>query len=163
MKPRTFKIVGQSQRNACFDFIDALHAEHGDIDVTVSVHEENRRSAQNRLNWLWCGQIGQSMGVSPDYAHGMSKLDILLPMSLADESLHKRAAFVKEILRHVRLRKHQIAVAHDMIRSRDLSVRQFAQYLTEFDQHYAAQGIVLVSPEDLRAQALYQQREKQAA
>lgn len=156
IKPRTFTIIGQTQRNACFNYIDSLHADNGDISVTVQMADESRRSQQNRLMWLWNGQIGQQMGVSPDYAHGLCKLDVLLPMALADESLHKRASFVHEVLSHVIKRSHKIAVAYDMLRSKDLSVKQFAAYLTAADRHFAAQGIVLVSPEDLRAEALFE-------
>ena len=162
MKPGTFVILGQSQRDACVAFIDQAHAEHGDIDVSVTLHDESRRGAQNRLAWLWNGQIGQAMGVSPDYAHGLCKLDVGLPLQLADEDLHKRAAFVAEVLSHVPKRNHKIAIAHDMLRSKDLTVRQFAVYLTAVDRHFAAQGIVLVSPDDLRATALYDARSKAA-
>lgn len=161
MKPRTFTIRGTENeqtaiRNNCMKFVDEANLEHGEIQVTISLHEENRRTAQNRLMWLFNGQIGQAIGESPDYAHGMSKLDVLLPMGLADETLHKRSAFVQEVLGHVVKRSHKIAVSYDMIRTKDLSVKQFAAYLNTVDQHYAKQGIVLVSPEDLRSQALYE-------
>lgn len=162
VRSRTFTIHGQSQRDAAVAFIDELHdaeaANGKKVEVSVGLAEEGRRSAQNRLNWLWCGQIAQSQGVSPDYAHGWCKLDVGLPMQLADEKLHKRAAFVAEVLAHVPERKHKIAVVYDMLRSSDLSVKQFADYLTAVDQHFAAQGIVLLSPDDLRVTALMERR-----
>jgi hypothetical protein len=113
--------------------------------------------------WLWSGQIANETGSTPNYVHGMCKLDILLPMMLAGEALHTRAAFIETVLDHVPNRTHKIGVAFDMIRTRDLSVSQFAYYLTTLDRHYADQGIALLSPDDLRNQALYNSREAQAA
>lgn len=130
--------------------------------LELSPQDETRRAKQNRLMWDWNGQLGKAMGVSPDYAHGLCKLEILLPYMLTEKNLHKRAAFVQEVLRHVILYKHKIMVAYDMVRSKDLSVKNFAAYLTAVDRHYASQGIVLISPDDLRAEALYQADRKAA-
>jgi len=165
MKPGLFEVRANAS-NA--DTIRAnakayIDAQEGDTQIIVEPLEENRRSRQNRLCWLWNGQIGQSMGVSPDYAHGMCKLDVGLPMWLADEKQHKRAAFVQEVLSHVPERKHKLAVAFDMLRSSDLTVKEFAAYLNAVDVYFAAQGIVLVSPDELRVAALDDRAQSKAA
>ena len=159
MKIQRYKLSGianeqNGPRNACLKYIDE-EMQSGAIDVVITPHNETRRDKQNRLMWMWNGQIAKAMGFSANYVHGMCKLDIGLPYMLTDEALHKRAMFVSEVLDHVIERDIKIGVSFDMIRTRDLSVEQFAHYLTLVDTGMAENGVVLTSPDDLRAEALY--------
>jgi hypothetical protein len=158
MNQGVFRVRGAVENNgplqSATEYALKLLQECGDVDIAISEHSETRRQSQNRLMWLWNGQIGQASGVSADYAHGMCKLDVLLPLALSGESTHKRASFVRDVVNQVIKREHKIAVAYDMMRTSDLTVKQFAHYLNSVDRHYARQGLALMSPDDLRIESL---------
>jgi len=124
---------------------------------------ETRRAVQNRLLWVWNGAAGKAHGYSPDYAHAVAKFDILLPMMLSWEETHERAAFVSDVLEHVPARKHRLGVAHDMLRSSDLSVGRFAEWLSEYQRAEAEHGVHLTSSEDDLDKALGRPRRARAA
>jgi len=156
MKELVFEIRSNDSNAATVraNAIHCIETTETDFRVIAEPIEETRRDAQNRLMWLWNGQIGNELGHSPDYVHGETKLIVGVPMWLANEKLYKRTAFVCEVLSRVVEYRHKVAVAYDMLRTKNLSVKLFAEYLNAVDMHYAEKGLALLSPDELAVVAL---------
>lgn len=119
--------------------------------VTASEPETTRKSLQNRLMWRWNKDTGKHYGWSANYAHGWNKLNILLPLRLSWGSTYKRAmgerAVADALIQNV---SYEWAVFNsiDNIRSKDLSVREFAEYLTQMQRYHGEHGCSLFTRED---------------
>lgn len=158
MSIKTFRLNTNSVNRAgviesCAEYMAELPLDHP-YDVIIQDADESRRSAQLKLSWLWWGQIAKCEGTTPDYVHGRLKLDVLHPLMLTWESTQKRALFVDEVLSHVPERSVKIGVAYDMIRSKDLTVKQFAEWLSIVQAMYAEQGLILECRNDVYDQAM---------
>lgn len=116
---------------------------------------EQRKEAQNDLMWAWINQKSKLTGSKPQFIHGLDKLQILLPMykSWGGAAL-KRANFVQECIDHIPRFEHKIAVAYDMVRTKNLSIKRMAQYLSELQREAAEKGIQLESTADLEFKSL---------
>lgn len=120
--------------------------------------KETRRDAQNKLMWHWNREIKEQYKISSKRAHGESKLDVLLPLMFQwgadDPAMMARAEFIQAVMDHIPDRRVKVGVAFDMVRSKDLTVSQFAEYLTEKERHWAQQGVRLTTSDDLYFQAM---------
>lgn len=79
------------------------------------------------------------------------------------ESTQKRALFVDDVLSHVPERSVKIGVAYDMIRSKDISVKQFAEWLNIVQAMYVEQGLILECRNDVYDQAMGVKSEERKA
>ena len=165
----TMVYVGESGGNAAGWYLASTRTRAAPPAAWISEREEDRRDVQNRLLHRWCGQIDKSEGHERGYTFGRTKLDLLLPMKLADDNEHERAVYEKGLIDggvafmlardesgKLNARELRIEAAKDVIRSRDIRVRLFAEWLTAIQQQAAEQGVVLLSSEDERKEALYE-------
>ena len=124
-------------------------------EAAISPIEKNRNQAQNRLMWDWNNVVSKDQGSKVEWVHGYSKLTYLLPLmkTWTDKTL-ARAEFVEDVLHQVPLYKHKVGVAYDMIRTRDLTVKQFSIYLDSFNQSWSAKGVYLKTSADYYYEAM---------
>ena len=125
-------------------------------DVFFVAADESRRTLQNKLMWRWHKQWDYFKHEKPGHAHGETKLDLLLPIKLGCDhpKTVKRAQFELAVLDHVPQREIKIGVAYDLIRSRDIPVKLFAEYLNAYKDMAGGQGCILRSRKDLEDEAL---------
>lgn len=133
--------------------------------VTVEPQDTTRRTLQNKLLFRWHRSWSDHNGEPVGWAHGVLKLDYLLPMKLASASVktQKRAMFEASILAHVPLREHKIGAAYDLIRSHNIPVKLFAEWLDGYQRMAAEQGCILTSNADLLNAALMRDADRLAA
>jgi len=124
--------------------------------VTITSADETRRAKQNSLLHRWNKSWSDHNNERTGWAHGQAKYDWLLPLKLASESVktRKRAEFEASVLAHIPLREHKIGAAYDLVRSRDIPVKLFAEWLTQYKNIAAAEGCLLTSNEDMLNDAL---------
>ena len=125
-------------------------------NVIIEAENETRRTIQNRLLWRWHRQWAEHIGEQTKWAHGSTKLDLLLPLKLASDSARtrKRAEFEASVLALVPDREIKIGVAYDLVRSREIPVRLFADWLTDYKRVALQQGCFLKSKQDLEDEAM---------
>lgn len=111
--------------------------------VSVSELKENRRLAQNRLMWVWNTEIGQEYGKPAEQAHNESKLEILHPLMLEIDRLRDVAIEHRDIIAALGRYEQRVLVAGCMIRTKDLYVREFRDYLERMQIVWAERGFVL--------------------
>ena len=131
-------------------------------DVTIELHDEGRNAAQNSLMWAWNAEAAQIQGTNANWQHGEWKLQILLPLLKGWKTTAARAQQIQDVIDDIDSYKLKVFAAFDMVRTKDLGKKRFAEALTAYQQFYAEQGIILRSRQDLIAEALYQSQEQAA-
>lgn len=120
-----------------------------DEDLEPS-NAEQRREAQNALMWQWNNQKAKASGERPEFVHGLDKLQILLPLYKSWGGRYlKRAMFIESVLDQLTKFETKVGVAYDMVRTRNLSIKKMAEYLTQVQQESARNGFSLESNKDL--------------
>jgi hypothetical protein len=107
--------------------------EDGTMKVSISKVEKNRSLAQNRLLWKWMGVMGNALGYTKQEMH-----DVLCC----------------EILGFYHIKGLRGEVRHILNTTKNLSVDEFAQFLSHAERIASEQGIVLPHPEDEYYRAL---------
>ena len=134
---------------------------------SVSAEESGtRRQAQNELLWCWHREWAWHNGERVEWAHASTKYELLLPIKMAGKSRKHaiKGRFENYILSHVPNYEHRIGAAYEQIRSKDIPVKMFAEWLNVYQQMAADHGVRLASiREDLRDAALMEYAEKLAA
>ena len=125
--------------------------------VCLKPLEQDRSDAQRALDWVWNAQIAKESddNYSANYIHGLTKMIYLLPLykTWGDER-RKRAEFVDSVLRQIVEYSHKVGTAYDMVRTKNLPIKQMAEYLTLKQNKYAELGIILESNDDLEFKSL---------
>lgn len=125
--------------------------------ICLSPMEKDRSAAQRALDWVWNREIASRTDGSHSvkYIHGLTKLQILLPLYLEwGGKREKRAIFLYQVINRLPNFAHKVGVAFDMVRTSDLTIKQMAEYLTKKQAKFAEQGIVLESNDDLEFKSL---------
>ena len=133
--------------------------------VNITQADNIRRTIQNDLMWVWHGQWADFCGhKNPAYAHGATKLDLLLPIKLASESkpTRKSAVFEQRVLSYIPDRDDQVGAAYRLVRSKGIPLRVFAAYLSTYQNMAAEQGCILTSDKQMLNQALMTDRLREA-
>ena len=115
------------------------------VDITVA--DSLRRKIQNDLMWVWHGQWADFNGHRVGWAHGSTKLELLLPIKLACESkpTRKSAVFEQRVLSCVPDYNDQIFAAYRLVRSKGIPLRVFADFLSAYQVFAGEQGCILTS------------------
>lgn len=117
------------------------------LRVTVELYKKNRSLAQNRLNWLWCGEIRKWLfeaGVGFKNARG----ETIRPYSEKEIHDWNKQLFGPSTV--VEINGIQ-AVRRS---SKDMNTTDFAQFLGDIDKYWADQGLVLTHPDDIYNEAM---------
>ena len=119
---------------------------------TVSITKGKKRSIeQNKLQRMWMNEASEQLGDRPpEEVRGECKLTIGVPILRAEnESFRERYDAVVRPLPY----EQKLALMmepFDFPVTRLMSTKQKTAYLDEVSRHFAAQGVVLTSPEDRR-------------
>ena len=151
--------------------LDTLHNTLDDLvtdkpwNVFIEPVDESRRTIQNELLWCWHKEWAFHNGESVSWAHASTKLELLLPLKLASESKKhsKRGRFEQFILSHVPNYEYRIGAAYDQIRSKDIPLKMFAEWLSIYQRVASQNGLILTSiREDLQNKALMREADERA-
>lgn len=145
--PENNNAVRDSVLNNVLEFVKS-HPIDQRLQITVQDHEESRRDIQNRLMWAWHNEYGKHMGHTPDHMHAEIKMTILLPLLRGWDKHSNRAKVIDFVLDSIDKYEHKLFIAYDMIRSSDLNITQFAEFLSAYQRYAAEQGCVLSGRED---------------
>ncbi len=152
MQKESLFIRKEAEIQPCLAWIKELLTLHGALEVTVSTEGQGRSVKQNRLLWMWNGELASHLGLFKDEVHDMLKRRFAVPIFTRDnESYAAMVLAVKEV-RKQGMTGHAEALAKEISRltsTTDFKVDQMREYLTDIE-HYAAEvGARLTFPEDL--------------
>ena len=115
--------------------------------VKVSLKGEGRRDKQNRLSFMWYSERGEQSGHGKEFERNYCKYTYGTAILLADDS-GDNDHFI-ELFSHLinTLTYEQLVDAMEFIEVTSLmSVKQFAEYLTDVERDAAQQGCQLTNP-----------------
>lgn len=140
----------------------------GGCQVILDKRPEKRRDIQNRLVHVFNGQIAKESGLDVGYSWGVLKLDLLLPIKNSSTLYHKEAEKEHIIVVHaakyliqqqkqlsedhekLSYREIMIECAEEYIRSKDIDLEIFSEFIGAIQRYGAEAGIALQSnKEDL--------------
>ena len=116
--------------------------------VVIGEDKESRSNKQNRLQWMWHAEWAKCNGHTKDYAYNRFKYKYCLPIMLADTD--EKFVPVRKVYDMVRGDKDGISAMVKILHTKDLSTKQMAQALDEYDMDSASQGCVFSDPEEFR-------------
>jgi len=144
----SFHLVTDAVATRAADVIKRLPHD-GSIDVFIRTHKEDRSLKQNRLMWMWNGEFGASYGITKEESHAQFKWRFCRPILIRDDddgtlkALFDRADSPELARRFI-----------DLISTRDMSMSQLAEALTEYDRWCGYNGIILTHPDDIYFEAI---------
>ena len=122
--------------------------------MTIDEPKENRRLKQNRLAFKWYNELGKQTGEGKEHWRNYCKLTYGIPILREDEDVD--AQFIK-ILDPLPYQSRLDAMEYMDVTSL-MSVKQFAEYLTDVDLASTAAGFHLTHPDDLYWDALMREQ-----
>lgn len=126
-------------------------------EIKIGPHTKARSLAQNRLSFLWYGEIGAYMGIVADEARCRCKLKFGVPIMVAEDEFFARTwqQLVEKHGRTFLLDLMELVPVTSL-----MTVAQMSQYLTDIDFYFGSQGLDLTHPEDLYPLAMGQYDEE---
>lgn len=113
--------------------------------VNVDALQESRRVHQNALMWVWNAEGAQFYGEDNVYMHGLNKLKCLYPLMLSWDKHREAAMRFRDIVRFVTEPEAAYWLADQTLRTKNLTVKQFAEYLSAVQLYWGQQGLNLTT------------------
>lgn len=138
----TRKIRTDRDRAACIALIN-----HKPLPITVRIKDgEDRSSDQNRLQWLWMGQIADQLGDrTKAETQAYCKLTFGIPILYA-ESEKFRYVYDLTIRNLTYEEKLKVLEGPLFAVTSEMSVPQMTEYLDRVGEHFRNQGVELTEP-----------------
>jgi len=151
MKKATHRLTTERDRQNAASMLSGFCLDGKNYVVTIKETKLTRKDSQNRLSHVWYGQISKERGYKKTEAHTLCKLEFGIPIMKRDfdgfathwAELERNLSY-EQILYQVKL----------MDVTSILGVKQMAEYLTDMQTHWAEEGIILTSNEDLYLEAM---------
>lgn len=113
------------KRDRIAEQIKLLPVEKQPYEIVIEPYKDNRTDAQNRLMWFWLRHLSQETGHTKEELHEYAKEQILGP------------PVNKKVLDRVVTIPNSTA---------DKNIKEFIDYLEEFEHLFAAKGRTLPAP-----------------
>lgn len=121
--------------------------EQQPLPFVCSIIEGKRRSLeQNRLQRLWCNEIAEERGMTPEDVRAYCKLTIGVPILRADSDAFREQydRILKPLGYEQKLSLMKEPI--DLPVTRMMTTEQKTRYLDEMVRHFAEKGIELTMP-----------------
>ena len=127
--------------------------QHQPLHVHVTSKQDSRTVAQNRLYWMWLGQIEKQTGNSKDDLHFELKKKFLIAIYERDDQGFAEMCRAIKLLKQSESEQYA-AIAKGVIHettTTKMTVKQFTEYLTAVHDYALARlGIMLTVPDELQ-------------
>ena len=149
---KSFEEVGRA--------IAYMHRHHADamsdgkpLRVVIDQKQDDRSTAQNRLMWMWLGQIEKKTGQDKDSLHYEFKKRFLIYIYRRDDQEFAETCNAIAMLKQNECEEYRV-IAEQVIRlcsTTKLSVKQMTEYLNYVHDFAVTQlGVHLTVPDDLK-------------
>lgn len=144
---KTFILRDSGIRDLCKTYMDMQNLADRLLEVVVRPYEENRRRAQQALMWIWHEQWSKHFGDSVNEEHIRFKRYYLLPILLREQKMQNLDALYELAQEKVRVSQDfgPLNAIYEMISTNWLSVKEFAEMLTSYQQETATLGLVFIT------------------
>ncbi len=157
MQKAVFPIQSHADITKAINFMHTNHMkaleENKPLVVRIDQKQEDRSTAQNRLYWMWLGQIEKKNGTHKDQLHFEFKKKFLVFIYRRDDQEFAETCKAIAMLKQNECEEYRV-IAEQVIRlcsTTKLSVKQMTEYLNcVHDFTVAKLGIHLTVPDDLK-------------
>ena len=157
MQKAVFPINSHTDIDKAVNFIDSNYTkaleENKPLRVVIDQKQEDRSTAQNRLYWMWLGQIEKKNGTHKDQLHFEFKKKFLVFIYRRDDQEFAETCKAIAMLKQNECEEYRV-IAEQVIRlcsTTKLSVKQMTEYLNcVHDFTVTKLGIHLTVPDDLK-------------
>ena len=151
MKQKTFVIQDDKVIEQLVMFLKTWPAGSEPWECVVRLHKKKREVIQNSLYWRWIGFAANELGMTKEDLHLDLKRRLLVPIYERDDPdfcemlLSLRKLYAKGYRDDSKfIFKQMIGI----LSTTKATVKQFAEYLREFERDMAGKGIALPHKED---------------
>ena len=123
----------------------------GSKTVVLKSTDKSSTSKQRRLNWLWCDQVSKSGLGSNDDKNNVyigAKWRFARPILLRDDDIYATIdTYFLDTVKNAENRSELIKqFANQYISVENMTRKQRAEYLTEFQKYWVVRGVNLTDP-----------------
>ncbi len=154
MNNRTIRILDEVRLNNAKAAIQLIPLD-GSFEVVIRKYEKNRSLVQNSLLHMWRKDISDSTGESIKECRFRLAQSHMLPIVLAsdlekDRDIQLTILSLREAYKTGAKKQSEFVFRQyvSMLSSKDLNVKQFAEFLTNIERECTEQSISLRRPED---------------
>ena len=157
MQKAVFPIQSHSDITKAISFMHTNYTkaleEKKPLRVVIDQKQDDRSTAQNRLYWMWLGQIEKKNGTHKDQLHFEFKKKFLIFIYRRDDQEFAETCKAIAMLKQNECEEYRV-IAEQVIRlcsTTKLSVKQMTEYLNCVHDFTVIQlGIHLTVPDDLK-------------
>jgi len=149
MKSKTFILRDEKVIAHLIAFINAQPKEPV-IEVVVRKYKKKREIIQNSLYWRWITHACEELGMLKEDLHFDLKRRLLCPIYMRDDPEYNEMIIMVKRLNHYQKEAAEL-LGRKIVKltsTTTANVKQFAEYLREFERDMAGNGIVLPHKED---------------
>jgi hypothetical protein len=150
MKQKTFILRDEKVIAHLIAFINAQPKEPV-IEVVVREHKKKREVIQNSLYWRWITHACEELGMLKEDLHVDLKKRLLVPIYERDDEEYCDMILALRKLYTDGYKEDSQKLFDQVVKltsTTSATVKQFAEYLREFERDMAGNGIVLPHKED---------------
>ena len=122
-------------------------------DIQIREHEENRKEAQNKLQFHWFREMEMQGDKSANEWRSQCKLELGVPLARESDSFRSKYDSILKALPY-ETKLALMAEPFNMEVTRNFSIKKMTRYLHEVEQFAAKCGFRLTTNEDLYYQAM---------
>ena len=153
----TYRIASDRVRAGCIAEISCLPVD-STMEVTIKEAKKDRSQAQRRLGHMWHGEVSKQRGESHDQTRNLVMLKLAVPIFYRDNICVNGvySADTLDIINQLKLvgslqQYHQLMRGFvSGITTGSFSVKQNAEFLTNYENLAIQEGWALSIPDDLR-------------
>lgn len=157
MQKAVFPILGHADITKAISFMHTYYTkaleENKPLRVVIDQKQEDRSTAQNRLYWMWLGQIEKKNGTHKDQLHFEFKKKFLVFIYRRDDQEFAETCKAIAMLKQNECEEYRV-IAEQVIRlcsTTKLSVKQMTEYLGYVHDFAVVKlGVHLTVPDDLK-------------
>lgn len=157
MQKAVFPINSHADIDKAVNFIDSNYTqainEGKPLRVVIDQKQDDRSAAQNRLYWMWLGQIEKKNGTHKDQLHFEFKKKFLVFIYRRDDQEFAETCKAIAMLKQNECEEYRV-IAEQVIRlcsTTKLSVKQMTEYLGYVHDFAVVKlGVHLIVPDDLK-------------
>ncbi|MEB6679872.1 recombination protein NinB [Acinetobacter lwoffii] len=157
MKTAVFTIKDHSDITKAINFMHTNYTqainEGKPLRVVIDQKQDDRSTAQNRLMWMWLGQIERKIGQDKDSLHYEFKKKFLIYIYRRDDQEFAETCNAIAMLKQNECEEYRV-IAEQVIRlcsTTKLSIKQMTEYLNYVHDFAVVKlGIHLTVPDDLK-------------
>ncbi len=157
MQKAVFPIQSHADITKAINYMHTNHMkaleEKKPLRVVIDQKQEDRSTAQNRLYWMWLGQIEKKNGTHKDQLHFEFKKKFLVFIYRRDDQEFAETCKAIAMLKQNECEEYRV-IAEQVIRlcsTTKLNVKQMTEYLNSVHDFTVTKlGIHLTVPDDLK-------------